>query len=128
MLLPLKYAPLTEQMIGCAMTVHRFLGGGNFTENIYQRALIKELRDAGVDLKSEQEMPVIYKGELIGKKRVDIVVEEKVLIEVKAVSQFEVIHYNQIINYLKIFKIEVGLLINLGAASLQFKRFMQSKV
>jgi GxxExxY protein len=125
---PLKYASLTEQIIGCAMSVHRFLGGGNFTETIYQRALIKELKDVGINLKSELEMPVFYKGDLIGKKRLDIVVEDKVLIEAKALSQFENIHYNQIINYLKIFKIEVGLLINFGSASLQFKRFVKSEI
>lgn len=121
----MKYAALTEKIIGCSMSVHNFFGGGNFTENIYRRALVKELKDIGVDIRCEVEMPFYYKDDLIGKKRLDIVVDNKVLIEVKAISVVEKIHYNQIINYLKIFKIEVGLLINFGCSSLQFKRFVQ---
>ena len=73
-------------------------------------------------------MPVYYKETLIGKKRVDIFVGEKVLVELKAVNQFEKIHFNQIINYLKVFKIEVGLLINFGTPSLQVKRFVNNNL
>ena len=108
------------------MTVHRHLGGGNFNEVIYQRALMKEFIDNQISAVNEKEMQVFYKGEIIGKKRLDILVEDKVLIEIKATSQFENQHFNQLINYLNVFRIEVGLLLNFGSSSLQFKRFVNS--
>lgn len=123
-----KYSELTEKFIGCAMTVHGALGGANFTEVIYQRALMKELMGKGITATHEEELPIYYKDEIIGKKRLDILVEEKVLIELKAVAQFETYHYNQLINYLNVFKIEVGLLLNFGAKSLQFKRFVNANL
>ena len=121
-----KYKDITESKISASMTVHRNLGGGNFTENIFHRALLLELSELGLIYQSEKDLPVFYKGKLIGKKRVDIIVEDKILVELKAVNQLEKIHFNQIINYLKVFKIEVGLLINFGTGSLQFKRFVNS--
>jgi GxxExxY protein len=123
-----KYSDLTQKIIGCAMTVHRTLGGANFTEVIYQRALMKELTGSGIKAKHEEELPVYYKDEIIGKKRLDILVEDKILIELKAVSKFEGYHYNQLVNYLQVFKIEVGLLLNFGAKSLEFKRFVNAKL
>ena len=121
-----KYKDITERVISASMTVHRNLGGGNFTENIFHRALLLELSELGLIYQSEKDLLVFYKGKLIGKKRVDIIVEDKILVELKAVNQLEKIHFNQIINYLKVFKIEVGLLINFGTGSLQFKRFVNS--
>jgi GxxExxY protein len=123
----LKYADITKRVIGASMTVHRDLGGGNFTEKIFQRALLLELTDTELECESEKELPVFYKGKLIGKKRVDLFVNGKVLVELKAVSQFEKIHFNQVINYLIVFNIEVGLLINFGSDSLQVKRFVNNK-
>lgn len=124
----LKYTELTGRIIGSAMTVHRCLGSSNFQEVIYQRALMKELAGNKLSAQNEKEMPVYYKGEIIGKKRLDILVENKVLIEIKAVSQLEKHHFNQLINYLNIFKIEIGLLLNFGYSSLQFKRFVNSNI
>ena len=121
-----KYKDITERVISASKTVHRNLGRGNFTENIFHRALLLELSELGLIYQSEKDLPVLYKGKLIGKKKVDIIVEDKILVELKVVNQFEKIHFNQIINYLKIFKIEVGLLINFGTGSLQFKRFVNS--
>ena len=121
-----KYAEITQKIIGISMLVHRNLGGGNFTENIFHRALLLELAEAGIVYESQKELPVYYKQRLIGKKRVDIFVENKVLVELKAIAEFEKIHFNQVINYLKVFNIEVGLLINFGTASLQVKRFVNS--
>jgi GxxExxY protein len=117
---------VTEKVIGASMAVHRNLGGGNFTENIFHRALLLELSDSGLAYESEKELPVYYKGKLIGKKRVDIFVEDKILVELKAINQFEKIHFNQVINYLKVFNLEVGLLINFGTESLQVKRFVNN--
>ncbi len=121
-----KYSAITEKIIGASMTVHKNLGGGNFTENIFHRALLLELTDMGMQYESEKELPVHYKGKLIGKKRVDVLVNEKVLVELKAVNQLENIHYNQVINYLKVFNLEVGLLVNFGTESLQVKRFVNN--
>jgi GxxExxY protein len=121
-----KYGTETRKIIGAAMQVHRYLGGGNFTENIFQRALVLELSKQGLFVENEKEFPVYYESILIGKKRVDILVEGKILLELKATGQFEKIHFNQVINYLKVFNLEVGLLINFGTPSLQFKRFINN--
>jgi len=109
------------------MLVHSHLGGGNYTENIFHRALLLELTEAGIIFESEKELPVYYKQQLIGKKRVDIFVENKILVELKAIGEFEKIHFNQIINYLKVFNLEVGLLINFGTSSLQVKRVVNNE-
>jgi GxxExxY protein len=121
-----KYSDITQKIIGASMAVHRDLRGGNFTEIIFHRALLMELSAAGLQCESEKELPVYYKQVLIGKKRVDIFVEGKILVELKAIGAFEKIHFNQIINYLKVFNLEVGLLINFGTSSLQVKRFVNN--
>ncbi len=121
-----KYSDITEKIIGASITVHRNLGGGNFTENIFQRALLWELSASGLTCASEKALPVLYKGILIGKKRIDVLVEDKILVELKVVHQLEKIHFNQVINYLKIFDLEVGLLLNFGTESLQVKRFVNN--
>lgn len=109
------------------MKVHRKLGPG-FPEIIYKRAVIIELRKAGLAFIAEKEKDIFYDEERIGARRVDILVEEKVLLELKALSEFKPIDFSQIQNCLEVFKIEVGLLINFGAMSLQFKRFVNSKI
>ena len=108
------------------MIVHNSFRGTNFTENIYHKALLRELKLASMAFESEKELEVYYKGDLIGKKRIDIIVENKVLVEIKVVSTVEKEYYNQVINYLKTFNIEVGLLINFGSPSLEFKRFVNN--
>jgi GxxExxY protein len=120
-----KYSDITHKIIGAAIEVHKFLGNG-FQEVIYQRALACELREADLHFVREIEQNIFYK-ELkipIGKRRADFVVEEKVLIEIKAKIKLEEVHWAQILNYLKAYKIEVGLLINFGGKSLEFKRFV----
>lgn len=112
---------LTGKIIGCAMTVHSALGNG-FQEVIYQRALAIELADQGIAFSREHEMPVYYKGQQIGTRRVDFLVEGIVSVELKAIIQLEEVHLAQAINYLEAYDLEVGLLINFGAKSLQFKR------
>ncbi len=123
-----KYSNGTGRIIGAAIKVHSALGAGNFTELIFQRALLLELAATGLSYVSEKEFPIYYRNKLIGKKRLDLLIEGKILVELKAVTQFENIHFNQVINYLKIFNVEVGLLINFGAPSLQIKRFVNSKL
>lgn len=107
------------------MTVHAELGNG-FQEVIYQRALEIEMEDQGVKFSREYEMPVYYKNQQIGLRRVDFLVEGVVAVELKAIILLEDVHLAQAINYLEAYDLEVGLLINFGAKSLQFKR-LQNK-
>lgn len=116
-----KYSDLTSKIIGCAMQVHSALGNG-FQEKIYQRALEIEMTDARIGFSREYEMPVFYKNHQIGTRRVDFLVEGVIAVELKAVIQLEDVHLAQAINYLEAYDLEVGLLINFGAKSLQFKR------
>tara|TARA_R110002050_G_scaffold65695_1_gene142056 strand:+ start:1885 stop:2310 length:426 start_codon:yes stop_codon:yes gene_type:complete len=116
-----KYSELTSQIIGAAMRVHTELGNG-FQEVIYQRALEIEMVDEGIDFSREYEMPVYYKNQQIGTRRVDFLVEGVVSVELKALIRLEDVHLAQAINYLEAYDLEVGLLINFGAKSLQFKR------
>ncbi len=119
----LKYGDITEKIIGCAYEVHKFLGNG-FQEVIYQRALALEFTDAKLDFAREVEQPIFYKGykEEIGTRGADFVVAGKVLVELKVITQLEDVHLAQILNYLKAYKFEVGLLINFGSKSMIFKR------
>ncbi|MDR1115931.1 MAG: GxxExxY protein [Tannerella sp.] len=121
-----KYSGLTSQIIGCAMMVHGALGNG-FQEVIYQRALAIEMRLAGIRFHREFEMPIHYKGEHIGTRRVDFLVEETISLELKATTTLENIHFAQAINYLEVYNLEVGLLINFGETRLNFKRLTNKK-
>ena len=118
------HSELTGKVIGCAMEVHRVLGNG-FQEVIYQRALAVEMALQGLQFSREHEMQIIFKGVDIGTRRVDFFVEGIVMVEIKAVIQLEDVHLAQAINYLEAYGLEVGLLINFGARSLQFKRVMK---
>jgi GxxExxY protein len=120
-----KYSDLTEKIIGCSMRVHNTLGNG-FQEVIYQRALAIELKKLNIDFDRELEMPIIYDGISIGTRRVDFLVEEKVSVELKAVTKLENVHLAQAINYLEAYNLEVGLLINFGNTSLEFKRLINT--
>ncbi|MBL7987766.1 MAG: GxxExxY protein [Chlorobi bacterium] len=115
---------LTGKIIGCAMEVHKYLGNG-FQEVIYQRSLAIEMRLQGLSFEREFEMPLFYKGESVGSRRVDFFVEGKIMVELKAVIQLEDVHLAQAINYLEAYKMKIGLLINFGNRSLQFKRVMK---
>ena len=117
---------LTGKVIGCAMEVHKHLGNG-FQEVIYQRALEIEMNLQKLEFSREHEMLISYKGENIGTRRVDFIVEGKVLVEIKAVVKMEDVHLAQAINYLEAYGLEIGLLINFGSSSLQFKRVMKPK-
>ncbi len=118
------HSELTGRIIGCAMEVHKVLGNG-FQEVIYQRALEIEMNHQGLSFSREHEMEISYKGIVIGSRRVDFFVENKVMVEIKAVTQLEDVHLAQAINYLEAYGLEVGLLLNFGSRSLQFKRVMK---
>ena len=121
-----KYSDITQRIIGCAMKVHSALGCG-FPEIIYHRAMIIEMTEDGLNFESEKEVTVYYKNQIVGKRRVDFIVEGVVSVEIKAISELNDSNLNQGLNYLEAFKIEVGLLLNFGSKSLQFKRLINSK-
>ena len=121
-----KYSELTGKIIGCAMSVHKALGNG-FQEVIYQRALGIEMSLADIEFKREFEMPIFYRNEQIGTRRVDFLVEEKISVELKALVSTEAVHYAQAINYLEAYNLEIGLLINFGNTKLDFHRLENKK-
>lgn len=108
------------------MEVHKALGNG-FQEVIYQRALALEFEANKIEFAREVEMPIPYKGTAIGNRRVDFMVLEKISVEIKAIIKLEDVHLAQAINYLEAYNLEVGLLINFGSKSLEFKRVLNSK-
>jgi GxxExxY protein len=117
----MKHEDLTGKIIGCAMRVHSFLGNG-FQEVIYQRALAIEFKHENILFEREHEMPIFYRDVNIGSRRVDFFVEDKIMVELKALVKLEEVHLAQAMNYLEAYKMEIGLLINFGAKSLEFKR------
>jgi GxxExxY protein len=121
-----KYSELTGKIIKCAMTVHSNLGNG-FQEVIYQRAMAIELRLEGIEFRREVEMPIYYKESHIGTRRVDFLIDDLISVELKALTQLEDVHLAQAINYLEAYNLEVGLLINFGERSLNFKRLTNKK-
>ncbi|MCC6722213.1 MAG: GxxExxY protein [Bacteroidia bacterium] len=111
---------LTYNIIGCAMKVHNTLGNG-FQEVIYQRCLAIELERAGLRFSREVEQTVFYESIEVGTRRADFIVEDKIVIELKALINLEDVHLAQAKNYLTAYNFEKGLLINFGATSLQYK-------
>lgn len=122
----LKYKDITQKIIGAAMKVHATLGNG-FQEVIYQRALEIEMKLFGLIFQREFEMGIFYRNEQIGSRRVDFFVENKIMVELKALIMLENVHFAQAKNYLEAYNVEVGLLINFGAVSLDFKRLQNNK-
>jgi GxxExxY protein len=121
-----KYSDITRKIIGAAMKVHSTLGNG-FQEVIYQRALDIEFPKWELTAQRELEMPIFYDGFEIGTRRVDFLVEQKVMVEIKALTALEDVHLAQAINYLEAYNLEIGLLLNFGAKSLQYRRVINSK-
>ena len=124
----LKFGDITQKVIGSAFEVHKFLGNG-FQEVIYQRALSYEMKRKGLYFVREIEQEIYYKDskEPIGIRRADFVVEKKVLVELKAISKLEDVHRSQVLNYLKAYRLEVGLLINFGSRDLDYRRIIFSQ-
>jgi GxxExxY protein len=119
------HSDITQKVIGCAMRVHNAIGAG-FPEVIYQRGLQIELNESGVHFEREKELVVFYKNHLIGRRRVDFLIEQKVLLEIKAVYNYELAKSCQLLNYLEVFHLPVGLLINFGKPRLEFKRYIKN--
>ena len=123
----LPHADLTYKIIGCAMEVHRTLGCG-FQEVVYQRALAVEMTQQAVEYGREADMQIYYKGVAVGKRRVDFLVGDVLTVEIKALTQLEPVHIAQAINYLEAYQIPVGLLLNFGAKTLEYKRVTKPSV
>jgi GxxExxY protein len=117
---------LTYKINGCAMKVHNTLGNG-FQEVIYQRCLAIELRKAGISFEREKEQKIYYDGEEVGTRRADFIVENQVVVELKALINLEPVHLAQAKNYVVAYNFQIGLLINFGATTLQFKKVFNSK-
>ncbi len=121
------YEDITERVIGAAMKVHSTLGNG-FQEVIYQRALAIELTQQGLQFVREQEISVYYRDQIIGTRRVDFLVEGVIMVELKAIMALDDTHLAQALNYLEAYQLEVGLLLNFGAKSLQIRRIHNHKI
>lgn len=117
----MKHEDLTHKIIGCAMKVHSTLGNG-FQEVIYQRALAIEMNKQRINFQREMEMSIFYDGFNIGTRRVDFFVEENIMVELKALIKLEDVHLAQAMNYCQAYHLPIGLLINFGAKSFEFKR------
>ena len=120
------YKEITGEIIGCAMEVHRTLGPG-FHEYVYQRALEIEFNKKNIKHNKEFDIKIFYKGEYIALRGVDFLVDDTVTVEIKARNELEDVHWAQSINYLETSSYPIGLLINFGAKSLQFKRLYNKK-
>lgn len=112
---------ITFKVIGCAMKVHNKLGNG-FQEVIYQRCLAIELKAAGLQFEREKEQIIYYDGYEVGTRRADFIVESRITVELKALIDLEDVHLAQAKNYVVAYDFPVGLLINFGAKSLQYKK------
>ncbi|MHC4692934.1 MAG: GxxExxY protein [Planctomycetota bacterium] len=115
-----KYSELTQQIIKAAQNVHNELGYG-FLEKVYQNSLVLELHKMGLDTVTEKPISVHYDGQIVGDYFADIIVDGKVILEIKAVQAINPAHEAQLVNYLKAGNIDVGLLLNFGK-SLEVKR------
>jgi len=115
----------TYKIIGCAMRVHSKLGCG-FQERIHQKALAMEMKKVDLKYHREMEMDLVYDGMKIGTRRVDFFVEDRIMLEFKAVIKLEDVHLSQAINYCEASSLPVGLLINFGSKSLEYKRVINT--
>jgi len=123
----MKYEELTGKVIGRAMQVHNTLGPG-FQELIYQKAMGMEMQSNKIPFESEKEMDILYKSIVKGKRRVDFLVDRKIMVELKAFVKLEDVHLAQAMNYLEAYNMQIGLLINFGARSLEFKRVHNNRL
>lgn len=117
----MKYERITEKIIGCAFTVYNNLGSG-YLESVYERCMLIELKKAGLYTESQHPIKVFYENEIVGEFIADLIVEESVIIELKAINQLTKIHEAQLVNYLVSTGKDVGLLINFGSEKVTIKR------
>jgi len=118
-----QFEALSKNIIGAAIRVHRELGPG-FLEKIYEEAIKIELTEHDIEFEYQKEIEVEYLGVVVGKHRLDLIVEERIIVELKAVKAFEDIHYAQVRSYLKATDLKVGLLLNFAQPTLDIKRIV----
>jgi GxxExxY protein len=116
---------ITREIIGAAMEVHRRLGPG-FLESVYDEALAVEFKLQGMKFERQKELPVVYRDEVIKKFVCDFLVSDKIIVELKAIKEVGEIERIQVISYLKASGLKIGLLLNFGCKSLEFKRLINS--
>lgn len=116
---------LTRQIIGCAYAVYNQLGSG-FLESVYQRCLLIELQKIGLTAQIEAPVRVHYDGQIVGEFRADLIVQDRVIVELKAIETLSKAHEVQVVNYLRATGIEVGLLINFGPTEVQVRRLTKT--
>jgi GxxExxY protein len=116
-----KHSDITGVIIGCAMKVHSTMGNG-FQEVIYQRCLAVEMEKQGLKFRRELEMEIYYEGVNVGTRRVDFLVDDLIMVELKAISELNELHFAQALNYLEAYKLETRLLLNFGSKSLEVRR------
>ena len=121
-----KYSDITEKIIGCAMRIHQRMRNG-YQELIYHRCLIIEFKKVCLSFSNEIELPIFYDDIEVGKRRADFLIEKKVIVEIKALSELTDAHLAQALNYLEVMNLEIGLLINFGSKSLEIKRLINTK-
>ena len=109
---------LTDQIIGSAIEVHRILGPG-LLESVYEKALVFELQKRNLNIQSQLEIPIVYKGQSLGVHRLDLLVENQVIVELKAVDRFDPVHQAQLLGYLRLANKPLGLLINFNVSILK---------
>ena len=117
----LAHEELTGRIISCAIEVHRALGPG-FLESVYETALLVELRHAGLQVEQQRILPITHRGAIVGEHRLDLLVENKIIVELKAISALEDIHFAIVRSYLKASRLEHGLLLNFATMPLTVKR------
>lgn len=118
---------ITYKIIGCAMKVHNTLGNG-FQEVIYQRCLAIELEKEGIDFRREVEQDIFYEGQQVGTRRADFIIDNSIVVELKAMIRLEDVHLAQAKNYLTAYNFDIGLLLNFGASSLEYKKVFHNRL
>jgi len=121
-----KHSDITGKIIAVALEVHKTLKNG-FVESVYHRSMEIEFRNTTLKVQSEFELPIYYKNQKVGARRVDFFIENIIPVEIKATTQLEDIHLAQALNYLEVFNLEVGLLKNFGSKSLEVRRLYNTK-
>ncbi|MBI4835128.1 MAG: GxxExxY protein [Planctomycetes bacterium] len=117
------YKEITEEIIGSAFEVYKTLGYG-FLEKVYENALLQELKVRKIKTNQQYPIKIRYKGSLVGEYIADIIVEDKIIVELKAEKEYNAVHEAQLLNYLKATGIKVGLLLNFGRQKCEHKRLV----
>ncbi len=117
----MKDENLTNKIIGCAFSVYNHIGSG-YLESVYEKCMLIELKKTGLQVVSQHPIKVLYKGQTVGEFIADLVVEESIVVELKAITQLLKIHEAQLVNYLVSTGMDIGLLINFGPDKVSIKR------